>query len=431
MKITQFIYFIITATILLNISYPYRLVANEEAREITSFGVSKKEAVANALIEAIQQVKGVKISGAEAIHSFVMEEDLTKKGVNEFTSSMQNSQAQDVLKQFQGVISSYEVINISEGLNGRGWEATVKVFVPVYKTPGISPHSRRKLAVIPFRTTKASYDFRGSQLASSEISRQFTQKLVTEITQTRKFTVLDREYMEEFLQEKNLVLSANAPTSEQMKIGEVLGVDYLVIGTVTDASLQRSAYKIPQLEETGYKDQATFIADYRIVVMATRQIKWSDSIALTLRTKELKKLVPNRNPQLIQQAVLNRAAEMIAQKAMENIFPIRVAQLQGNGQLILNQGGTTVDPGDLMDVYSPGKKVKDQYTGESLGAAESWVATLEIVRVIPKMSYAKIVNGAAGSVLEGYICRRASVGDTNSHLGAIVQKEEKKLVPKW
>ena len=188
---------------------------------------------------------------------------------------------------------------------------------------------------------------------------------------------------------------------------------------------------IPALNETVYKDQALFIADYRIMVMATRQIKWSDSIALNLDSKELKKLVPSKSPQLIQQAMLNKAAEMIAQRAIENIYPIRIAQLQGDNQFILNQGGTSVSTGDFLDVFSPGAQVVDQYTGESLGAAESWVAKLQIVRVIPKMSYAKVVKGTAENIQEGYICRRTSLADVLNYTDKAVKKKEKQLVPKW
>lgn len=411
---------------------PTVLLADEQVTilEIDGFGVTRSEAIQNGLVEALKQAKGVSIDSQKAFAKSIHQKSLSDNGQHSQQVEI-NSLSENLVKEAtQGLINEYRIVDAIEREMG-DWEVKLEVKMLQYKTPGISPHSRRKIAIIPFRTTKTSYNFQGKQVASLEISRQFTQKLVTEITQTRKFTVLDREYIEEFLQEKNLVLSPNAPTSEQMKIGEVLGVDYLIIGTVTDASLLRTAHTVPILNETTYKDQATFIADYRIMVMATRQIKWSDSITLTLGSKELKKLVPSKSPKLIQQAMLDKAAEMIAQRAMENIYPIRIAQLQGNGQFILNQGGTTVSSGDTLDVFKPGEKVIDRYTGESLGAAESWVATLQIVRVIPKMSYARVVKGAVESVQEGYICRRVAIADDISRNKSTTKKKEKKLQPKW
>jgi TolB-like protein len=398
--------------------------------EIDGFGISRNEAIQNGLIEALKQAKGISIDSQKAFAKSIQQTSTSEDGLS--TQQVEiNSLSESLVKEAtQGLINEYRIIDAIQQDTG-GWNVKLEIKMLRYITPGISPHSRRKIAVIPFRTLKTSYLFQGRQVISSEISHQFTQKLVTEIAQTRKFTVLDREYMMEFLREKNLVLSGDAPTSEQMKVGEVLGVDYLVIGTIRDASLLHTAEFVPVLNETVYKDQALLIADYRIMVMATRQIKWSDSIALNLDSKELKKLVPSKSPQLIQQAMLNKAAEMIAQRAIENIYPIRIAQLQGDNQFILNQGGTSVSTGDLLDVFSPGAQVIDQYTGESLGAAESWVAKLQIVRVIPKMSYAKVVDGTAENIQEGYICRRTSLADVLNYEDKSVKKQEKQLVPKW
>ena len=411
----RYIYVFFVSLLILFETHTFSFANSVETREISAFGVSKKEAVVNALIEAIQQVKGVKLSGVERMRSSMMEVDTTKNGVNTYSASMSNMQHQEITKITQGIISSYEVLNFSKTSNG-GWETIVKVHIPIYKTPGISPHSRRKIAIIPFRTTRTSYNFWGGHIASSEISRQFTQKLITEMTQTRRFTVLDREYMEEFLQEKNLVLSADAPVAEQMKVGEVLGVDYLLIGTISEANLKRTPYTIQVTGETGFEYSASFIADYRIMVMATRQIKWSDSVILSLEDAEINRMVPNLRTEQLQQVLLTKAAKQIIHKAMSNIYPIRVVKVQSNGEIILNQGGVTVKNGEILDVFSEGQKVIDSYTGESLGSSESWIATIEISRVIPKMSYARVVKGEYSLIKNGSICRRqAEKSKQSSH----------------
>ncbi len=111
-------------------------------------------------------------------------------------------------------------------------------------------------------------------------------------------------------------------------------------------------------------------------------------------------------PSQIQQALFTKAAKRIIHRAMANIYPIRVVKRQANGEIILNQGGVTVSNGDVLDVFSKGEKVIDPYTGESLGSSESWVATIKISRVIPKMSYARIVKGEYSHIQNGSICRR-------------------------
>ena len=383
------------------------LFADEQVTilEVEGFGVSHNEAIQNGLIQALKQAKGVTIESQKTFAKSLRQKSTSNDGINSHQVEV-NALSKGVVKEAtQGLINEYRVID-SRKISVGEWEVTLAVKMLRYKTPGISPHSRRKIAIIPFRTLRSSYNFRGGHIASTEISRQFTQKLVTEMTQARRFTVLDREYMEEFLQEKNLVLSANAPVAEQMKIGEVLGVDYLLIGTLSEANLKKTPYTIQVTGEKGYDYSASFVADYRIVVMATRQIKWSDSVTLSMKNSEIKEMVPSLRADQIQQALLTHAAKNIVDKAMANIYPIRVVKIQPNGEIILNQGGVTVKNGEIFDVFSKGKKVIDPYTGESLGSSESWIASIKISRVIPKMSYAKVMKGEYALIQNGSICRR-------------------------
>ncbi|MCK4790014.1 MAG: hypothetical protein KAV87_40125 [Desulfobacteraceae bacterium] len=373
--------------------------------EVTGEGTSYKEALHDALVNGISQIYGFKMESEEVRQTKIRE---LSAYVNDQSKSIGeidiNTQGRIDFKT-EGFVQNYEVL--SKSMNSSDlYEVNVLIKIASYKTPGISPNSRRKIAIIPFRTNQASYSFRGGHIPSSEISRQFTQKLVTEMTQTRRFTVLDREYMEEFLREKNLVLSADAPVSEQMKIGEVLGVDYLLVGTITEASQKQIPYTIQVTGETGYDYSASFVADYRIMVMATRQIKWSDSVTISLGDAKIKSMVPSLRPEKIQQSLLGKAAQQIVHRAIENIYPIRVVKVQPNGELILNQGGVTVSDGEMLDVFIKGERIVDPYTGESLGSSETWAATIKIVRVIPKMSYARVIKGQLATIQNGSICRR-------------------------
>jgi hypothetical protein len=118
--------------------------------------------------------------------------------------------------------------------------------------------------------------------------------------------------------------------------------------------------------------------------------------------------VPSLRGDLIQQALLQKAAKQVVHKAMDNIYPIRVVSAQSNANLILNQGGVTVSDGEILDVFTKGKKMIDPYTKESLGSAESWVATIRITRVTAKMSYGQVIKGQLSKINKGSICRRQS-----------------------
>jgi TolB-like protein len=397
-------------------------MADEETRkfQVVGEGATYQDALHNALVNGISQQYGFKLK-SQAIRQTKVSE--LSAYVNDQLTSMGNidiSSQGRIDFETEGFVQNYEVL--SKSINSSDlFEVDVLITVIKYKTPGISPHSRRKIAIFPFRATSASYFLGDKSIPAPMLLRMFTQKLVTEITQTRRFTVLDREYMEEFLSEKNMILSGDAPVSEQMKIGQILGVDYLLVGTITNIEQTQTPYTIQVTGETGLDYSATFAADYRIIVMATRQIKWSDSVTLYLGHENIEQLVPTLDPDEIQQQMLELGAKQIIHKAMENIYPIRVVEMQHNGDVVLNQGGVTLKQGEIFDVYRLGEKIIDPYTKESLGSSELWVASVEISRVIPKMSYAKIIKGDSTLIQKGQICRRQP--DTNgSHLPGTSEK---------
>lgn len=387
--------------------WPSLLLADEEITilDVQGFGASQSEAVQNGLVEALKQAKGVNIESQKMFVKKLRETSLSTGDSSSYKLKIDEHSQSIVKETTQGLIQEYRIVESSSSGHDE-WVVKLAVKLARYKTPGLSPHSRRKIAVIPFRSTKASFIIHGVVLPSHEVSRQFSQTLVTELTQSRRFTVLDREYMQEYLHEKNQILSTDTPVSELMKIGEVLAVDYLLIGMISEVSQKQTPYVFQVTGETGYEHSASFVADYRIVVMATRQIKWADSVSLTFGDAEIKNMVPSMDADQIQKKLFESAAKQVVHRAMDNIYPLRVVKLQASGEVILNQGGVSVADGEMLDVFRAGEQVVDPYTGESLGATESWVATIEIVRVIPKMSFAKVVKGGTEPIPTGSICRR-------------------------
>jgi curli biogenesis system outer membrane secretion channel CsgG len=380
--------------------------SNIVAREVTGYGSTRELAVVNGLIEAIQQIKGVKVSSVKELKSSLIEMMKERNGVENSSSDFRAMQQNDILSKTEGYVKSYKVLNIERRTDGLGWDALLRVEVPVYLTPGISPHSRIKVAVMPFRNLQGQYRSIESFVPSDVVSKSLVQKLVTEFTQTRKFSVLDRDYTEEYLKEKNLLLSPDASINELSKIGEVLGVDYMVVGNITDFNISNNQYVINVTSEKGYDLRATMLVEYRILVMATRQIKWSDSVSVSLREADFQDLVVDFRQDAVEGTLIGVVAKKIVIGAMDNIYPIRVVKVDSHSTLILNQGGVSLSVGELLDVYNSGEIVKDPYTGESLGAIERRAATVEVTRVTSKISYAEILQGDATDVRNGAICRR-------------------------
>ena len=59
-----------------------------------------------------------------------------------------------------------------------------------------------------------------------------TQSLVSYLVQTRKFTVLDREYMNDVDNELSMIKNNQTNIEEKVKLGQKLFSDYILVGTL-------------------------------------------------------------------------------------------------------------------------------------------------------------------------------------------------------
>lgn len=373
--------------------------------------VNRDEAINMALKQAVAQVKGVAVSSLDTNFDYrsasadIEKTDSGKKvefdavGVHTGGSTLRTNMA--------GLIKTYEVLN-EKKLEDGTYEVTLKVTVFDYESPDKT--ARLRLAVMPIRTLAANYQFGNISNPSLDTSRLFSQKLVTALTQTNKFNILDREYMQEFAQERKVLID-DAPLEELAKLGQVLGVDYMLVGTINRAGIVRKESYSSAIGRMISEYEANFSFEYRLIVGPTRQVKLADVIDIKLdKTEEIKKLVtewepPDLDYKEMMDNFVGMAANQLVEKIVDQLYPIRIASIDNDGQVIINQGGSRIAVGQLLDIVSQGKELFDADTKESLGTTETLVATIRIDKVMPRLSYAKLVEGDLAKLSEGLICR--------------------------
>ena len=106
----------------------------------------------------------------------------------------------------------------------------------------------------------------------------------------------------------------------------------------------------------------------------------------------------------IKDAFLDMAARHIIEDVLNDVYPVRIA-LAEQGSIILDQGGERMKPDAVYEVFTEGKKIIDPQTQEVLGTDEGKVASLKVTRILPKFSYAEILNGKAEDIEIGQVCR--------------------------
>lgn len=357
--------------------------------EVYGEGPDQASAVANALSEAIRQVKGVQINSETLIGQLASSSstrinkdgDLSQLDMDH----LQAGQSGSTELKSQGLVSRYRILDVRQGQNG-GVTVHLAVEVADYHTPGL-PMTRRRLAVLPFKMAQGVRVHLPIALPPDEIVRRLTHQIINQFTQSRRFAVLERDFGSAFQKEEQLLLETHAPVAEIARLGNVLGADYLVVGRVKSLYIKPEQYKIATLNEVRTQWHAGGQLEYRIVTFANRQVKWSGDVAIRLSGKQLKALKNAADDTARIEILLAALGKELVNQAIQNIFPLRVIREEGS-ELVLNEGGVRVRPGDHYRVYQLGAQLKDPYTGEPLGRMEKPVGEVEVIRVLPKYSVA-------------------------------------------
>jgi curli biogenesis system outer membrane secretion channel CsgG len=380
-------------------------------RQTKGQGVTREQAIDKALYQAVAQAKGIAVSSGRYDFGFQsagvgIDTKDTGKSI-EFDSVSVQAGGSTRLTDIAGWVKTYEVID-EQKISDKNYEVTIKAWVYDYEDP--EQTNRLKLAVMPIQTLYDSYRF-GSYVPSGvEMSLKLSQQLSATLTQTNKFAVLDREYINEFAQNRNILISDDSPIEEKARLGEVLGADYMLVGTISNAQLKIKERTSRAIGRPIREYEVDYVFDYRLIVAPTRQVKLADTVNIALEEDQVKVLVKKWEPEDLdyREMVDNltaRAAKQVVDSIIDRLYPIRIASKNIIGQIVINQGGKRISKGDILDVVVQGEEIFDFDTKESLGRPESQIATIEIEKVTPTISYASLIKGDPEKISAGLICR--------------------------
>ncbi len=338
-------------------------------REVVAMGNGgdPSRATIDALENAIAQVGGMKLSTATSLSmSEVTQGDQTRH---------EEQFRQNIEKITRGVVKSYSVLEsgTSPG-TGRAF-VRIKAVIPSYRPS--EQLKRLKLAVLPLAVAGPA----AGKPQAATFGEAVSAALESYLTQTRKFAMLDRRYTDGSNRELARVHSASAPIEETVKAGMRVGADYVVMAALKEFDPRETQ----QQRVTGRvvtRTTAPVSIDVRVIDIATGQIKFAQAYANPGR------LMPG---QTLAQYAADLGAD-IGQVISTAIYPIAVVGASGP-EVILNQGGDTVQVGRVYRLVSLGPALVDPYTRESLGPQEREVARAEVTSVTDRTATARIVAG--------------------------------------
>ncbi|MDD5134634.1 MAG: CsgG/HfaB family protein, partial [Phycisphaerae bacterium] len=246
---------------------------------------------------------------------------------------------------------------------------------------------------------------------NDELSRKITHILNTKLTAANKFSILDRGHIDKIMAEKGLVWLGDASLKEKAKIGNLLGTDYILTLTVTEAQLTVKEKYLEAIGRKTYEHEAKLKIDFSLINSVTSQIKLADSVRLYLEDKDVRKLVPKWQDDKIDYLVLaeeliKSAAGPITDRITGSLYPARIAKILPDNVVIINKGGQDISVSDIYDVLKQGEEIIDYDTKESLGKIEESIGTIKITKVMSNFSYAVLMDGDISKISEGSICKK-------------------------
>ncbi|ECL9273900.1 CsgG/HfaB family protein [Campylobacter jejuni] len=334
------------------------------------YGVTYEQAVGKALADAISRMYGGSLSQST---NFKTKSTKDKNGQN-----LEKSFNDEIRRATKGSFDSYEVISKIQTNDGFNVKVVIKKTTTTkkYQAPGLSADNRRSITV--FDSTPDA--------AKRGIGSALQQKIISDLLQSRKFNVLDRDSSGYYEMEKALIKSGDAASDEVYKLKNVLATDYILLFSISGLEGKQKTSNLTGKSKT----EIEVIVDYRVLLFATRQIKFSNTLSMKVNLKD--------NSLSANETALKQIANRIAGDILNAIYPLKVASVENN-EVVFSQ---SLNQGDIYECFALGKVIKDAYTKENTGRVESKTGSIEITRTSPKLSYAKITEG---SVKVGDICR--------------------------
>ncbi len=349
-------------------------------------GETRAKAIAEALAEAVARVNGLSLASQDVstlkTQLSSAEVQTNTMSASAATATLQEEMQKRISTATKGLVQSYDVISESPSATQQGWvDVTVQATIGRYRTS--EQANRKRIAVMPFRVRSgaAPYEARYAELAA--------QAVVDYLSQTRRFSVLDRNFLREKHAEFNLLQGDDVPAAEKARVGNTLGTDYIVVGSVDTLSGERKQEKIPYLNEYQHAFTVRARLAWRVIEAPTGMVMLSDTVTETQVKKITATTADAELPGVT--SLADATARRIGQRIMDSIYPLMPVAFSG-ASLTIGQGGDTLKVGQRFDLILYGEILRDPYTKEPLGREEKKVGLVEVESVLPKTSQAKVIE---------------------------------------
>ncbi len=295
--------------------------------------------------------------------------------------------------------------------------ATLALLLIVLATvpASLAESGKVRIAVVDFNTDAIRHGWRWNW-SHQNLARAASDNLATQLVKTGQFRVIERQQLDLVLQEQNLGESGRLDPTTAARIGKILGVQLVVIGSVTEFGMDEKKAKIPQIGRwkwgrgvggkmvTGHcaltaRLVDTTTAEILAVGEANGKHRFGSgefagaSLGTTYDSGAISKVLAEAVTKLA--ADLSAGAVGIEASTVRGGVTGKIAKVSGD-KVYVNVGGASgVKVGDRFQVTDLGEAIIDPDTGENLGGEETVIGEIEITKILnEKLSIGRVVSGA-------------------------------------
>ena len=286
------------------------------------------------------------------------------------------------------------------------------VFTPI-ALPVLGAEKLYKIAVLPFDDSSVHDRWWGNNW---DVGKGISDEFTTELLNTKKFRLIERERINKVIEEQNFGQSGRVDIKSAAKIGKILGVDFLVMGRVTEFSSKSTGISGLSRKKgfgLGVKSTNAIVAiDARLVDTTTAEIitsatgkgdKRSTNLSLEVEYESISfgsEEFHKTNLGIAMREAVASAAKQLSDQAYHNDpgpeqsqkLSCLVAYASGN-RVIVNIGSSSGIRPDMVFIVSRVLEiVKDPVTGEVIDEVTEAVAEIKVTEVKEKSTICKVVK---------------------------------------
>ncbi len=255
-----------------------------------------------------------------------------------------------------------------------------------------------RLAVLGFENNSADRWW-GDKLGAAA-----TDELTTQLVSTGAFTVIERERLDRIVAEQNLGQSGRLNPATVVELGKILGVQAVLMGSITQFSVDRKSVGLPRLGVSFA--EAETVLDVRVVNTSTGEIMLVAEGDGKKRFGGVKykryNFERDFDSGVAQEALrpaVEKAVKQIARadglRTLEPLAAVaNVVWTRGNSVYIDRGANFGVQVGARYAVFGVVDEIKDAH-GNVLDRVVEQIGVIEVTQVLSQSSICRIVQGRA------------------------------------